>query len=58
MRIEVDQEKCTGCGNCMEICPKGYRIWKKNAAGKAEVKDLTFTAMFAHYAPANVAQML
>lgn len=41
MRIEVDQEKCTGCGNCMEICPKGYRIWKKNSEGKAEIKDLT-----------------
>jgi NAD-dependent dihydropyrimidine dehydrogenase PreA subunit len=27
MRIEVDQEKCTGCGECKEACPKGAKIW-------------------------------
>ena len=27
MRIEVDQEKCTGCGICKEECPKGAKIW-------------------------------
>lgn len=42
MRIDVDQEKCTGCGKCLEVCPKGYKIWKKNAEGKAEVVDLTY----------------
>ncbi|MDP1553613.1 MAG: ferredoxin family protein [Methanobacteriaceae archaeon] len=42
MRIDVDQEKCTGCGNCLEICPKGYKIWKKNSEGKAEIIDLFF----------------
>lgn len=27
MRIEVDPEKCTGCGICKEACPKGAKIW-------------------------------
>lgn len=39
MRIEVDKEKCTGCGKCREICPKGPKIWEiKN--GKAEAGNL------------------
>lgn len=42
MRIEVDQEKCTGCGKCLEVCPKGYKIWKKNSEGKAEIIDLDY----------------
>ncbi|MDO5850485.1 MAG: ferredoxin family protein [Methanobacteriaceae archaeon] len=25
--MEVDTEKCIGCGNCKEICPKGGFIW-------------------------------
>jgi len=20
-------EKCTGCGECLEVCPKGQKIW-------------------------------
>ena len=37
MRIEVDKEKCTGCGICREACPKGPKIWKIN--DKAEATD-------------------
>lgn len=28
LEITVDNEKCTGCGKCREVCPKGPRIWK------------------------------
>ncbi len=31
----VDEEKCTGCGSCIEICP--FNAIRKNEAGKAEV---------------------
>ena len=40
MRIEVDKEKCTGCGQCWEACPKGPKIWKIN--GKAEATNLRY----------------
>jgi NAD-dependent dihydropyrimidine dehydrogenase PreA subunit len=40
MRIEVDKEKCTGCGKCREACPKGPKIWKIN--DKAEATNLRF----------------
>jgi len=42
MRIEVDKEKCTGCGKCMEACPKGPRIWKIGKDKKACAEDLTY----------------
>ncbi|MDD5959951.1 MAG: ferredoxin family protein [Methanobrevibacter wolinii] len=28
LKIIVDEEKCIGCGDCKEICPKGGKIWK------------------------------
>lgn len=40
MRIEVDQKKCTGCGLCREVCPKGAKIWDVNK--KAKAKNLEF----------------
>ncbi|MDP3065705.1 MAG: ferredoxin family protein [Methanobacteriaceae archaeon] len=40
MRIEVDLEKCTGCGICKEECPKGAKIW--NVGKKAMVTNLRY----------------
>lgn len=40
MRIEVDKEKCNGCGICREVCPKGAKIWEINK--KATTKNLKF----------------
>lgn len=40
MRIEVDTNKCTGCGECQEACPKGGKIWKIN--GKAKATNLRY----------------
>jgi NAD-dependent dihydropyrimidine dehydrogenase PreA subunit len=40
MRVEVDKDKCTGCGECREACPKGPVIWKIN--GKAEATNLRY----------------
>ena len=42
MRIEVDKEKCIGCGKCMEACPKGPKIWKMSKDKKASAPDLTY----------------
>lgn len=35
-RVEIDVEKCQGCGNCVEICPKNLI---KIVDGKAIVED-------------------
>ncbi|MGZ7108291.1 MAG: 4Fe-4S binding protein [Methanobacterium sp.] len=42
MRIEVDKEKCTGCGKCKEACPKGSKIWKIGNDKKATASNLTY----------------
>lgn len=35
MRIVVDEDKCTGCGICKEVCPKGAKIWDVNKKAMA-----------------------
>ena len=40
MRIEVDKDKCTGCGICKEACPKGAKIW--NVKDKAMAINLEY----------------
>lgn len=36
MSIQIDREKCVGCGLCMEVCPGN--LLKKDAQGKAYIK--------------------
>lgn len=26
-KIEVDTEKCDGCGTCFHVCPKAGKLW-------------------------------
>lgn len=26
--ITINEKKCSGCGKCGEVCPKGPKIWK------------------------------
>jgi ferredoxin len=26
--IIADEKKCNGCGKCLDVCPKGPKIWK------------------------------
>jgi len=45
IEIYVDPEKCTGCGQCIKVCPKGPRIFRlveKNGKMVAEVLDRSF----------------
>ncbi len=42
MRIEVDKEKCIGCGKCREACPKGPRIWNIGKDKKACASNLEY----------------
>lgn len=35
LKIDIDKDKCTGCGECKEICPKGHKIWKINKTAHA-----------------------
>ena len=34
MKIEVDENKCVGCGRCTEVCSETFQL---NTGGKAEV---------------------
>jgi ferredoxin len=34
--LELDREKCTGCGMCMEVCP--HHVFRLEA-GKAEIQE-------------------
>lgn len=40
LSIEIDEEKCIGCGACKEGCPKGSRIW--NIKDKAMATNFRF----------------
>ncbi|MGL4669544.1 MAG: 4Fe-4S dicluster domain-containing protein [Methanobacteriaceae archaeon] len=40
LKIIIDKEKCTGCGECVDACPKGPAMWKINKNKKAEVSRL------------------
>jgi ferredoxin len=45
IEIFVDSEKCTGCGECIRVCPKGPRIYciiEKNGRKVVEVMDKSF----------------
>ena len=45
IEIFVDSEKCTGCGECIRVCPKCpriYRITEKNGRKVVEVVDKSF----------------
>ncbi len=39
MKILVDKNKCTGCGTCLEACPKGGVIWSIDKKSKKAVAD-------------------
>ncbi len=39
MDVNVDKEKCIGCGTCVALCPQ---VFKMGDDGKAEVKSKDF----------------
>jgi len=36
MKIILDREKCIGCGSCVALCPK---YWKMGTDGKSDLTD-------------------
>jgi ferredoxin len=34
--LKLDREKCTGCGRCVEVCPRGVLVMRER---KAEILD-------------------
>ncbi len=38
MNIKIDEEKCTGCANCEEICPAVFHV--NETIGLSQVIDL------------------
>ncbi len=35
MKVRIDEDKCVGCGICVDICPEGIEI----VNGKARIKN-------------------
>jgi len=33
-KIEIDQERCIGCGNCANICPNSFELKEGKAFAK------------------------
>lgn len=33
--FQIDKNKCTGCGICLNVCPEGFKIKK----GKVKIKN-------------------
>lgn len=48
LKILVDENKCTGCKKCAEVCPKGPRIWKFESKG-GDIKAIVIDASFCLY---------
>jgi NAD-dependent dihydropyrimidine dehydrogenase PreA subunit len=45
MEIIVDESKCNGCGKCLQVCPKGPRVWRIEEQGDrkiAKVMDIDY----------------
>lgn len=42
IKIEIDKEKCIGCGACAAICPENWEMKDDGKASpiKTEVKDI------------------
>jgi len=41
-KINVDKEKCIGCGACVSLCPRGFKLVDGKAfAIKSDVKKIT-----------------
>lgn len=36
MKYKINKQKCIGCGTCVAVCPKGFRL---GPDGKSEVID-------------------
>ena len=36
-KVTVDQDKCTGCGACVDVCPNS--VFEMGDDGKAKVKN-------------------
>ncbi len=35
MKVRIDEDKCVGCGICVDICPEGIEL----VNGKARIKN-------------------
>jgi len=41
-KIKVNKEKCIGCGACVSVCPKAFKMEDAKAVPiKADVKEIT-----------------
>ncbi|MCD6465198.1 4Fe-4S binding protein [Candidatus Bathyarchaeota archaeon] len=53
VKIEVDPEKCTGCGTCVEVCPVGVYEIKDNKAVPVNVDECLLCRACETQCPSN-----
>lgn len=40
-KVNVDREKCIGCGNCVSVCPENFYLKEGKAEAKKEIINET-----------------
>jgi len=53
VKIEVDPEKCTGCGTCVEVCPVGVYEIKDNKSVPVNVDECLLCRACETQCPSN-----
>jgi ferredoxin len=57
-RIEIDKEKCIGCGNCANVCPASFEMKEgKSNAKRKEIETINCEEEAANSCPVSAIEI-